>query len=206
MKLHEPQCPSLAMPERLVRYAEASMPTRLGDFRLVIYRTESGLEPIAIVEGDPAGEGTLARVHSECWTGEVLGSLRCDCREQLEASLEAIRARGRGVVVYLRQEGRGIGLGNKVRAYGLQDGGADTVDANLMLGFPDDMRTYEVAAAILDDLRVRSVELMTNNPRKLAALEALGIHVIQRLPHWSADHEHNHGYLQVKRARQGHLP
>ncbi|VBY40143.1 GTP cyclohydrolase II [Burkholderia pseudomallei] len=206
MRLPEARRASVVISDRLVRYAESTLPTRVGSFRLIVYRTESGQEPIAIVAGDPAGERTLARVHSECWTGEVLGSLRCDCREQLEAALTAIRERGRGLVVYLRQEGRGIGLGNKVRAYDLQDRGADTVDANRLLGFPDDLRTYEFAASIFDDLGVRSVDLMTNNPRKIEALKALGVRVDRRISHWSAEHEHNQGYLRAKRARLGHLP
>lgn len=205
MKLPEPACTTLQMPLRLERYAECTLPTNIGKFRLIVYRSEEGLEPMAIIAGDPSGEGTLARVHSECWTAEALGSLRCDCRDQLDAALAAIYKRGRGVIVYLRQEGRGIGLGNKVRAYALQEHGADTVEANQLLGFPDDLRTYELAAAILDDLRVRSVELMTNNPGKLGALEAHGIRIERRLPHWRAEQDYNRGYLETKRRRQGHL-
>lgn len=201
MKRDEPLAPML----HLERYAECTLPTRLGNFRLIIYRSDAGREPMAIVAGDPAGEATLARVHSECWTAETLGSLRCDCRDQLEAALAAIQERGRGVIVYLRQEGRGIGLANKVRAYALQEHGADTVDANRMLGFPDDLRTYETAAAIFADLGVRSVELMTNNPGKLGTLEAHGIRIERRLAHWRAEQEHNREYLITKRQRQGHL-
>lgn len=188
------------------RYAESILPTDIGEFRLIVYRSEDGQESMAIVSGSPAGEHTLARVHSECWTGEAIGSLRCDCREQLDAGLRAIQRRGRGVVVYLRQEGRGIGLGNKVRAYSLQDRGADTVDANRLLGFSDDMRTYEVAAAILDDLGVQSVELMTNNPAKIEALKLLGVRIEKRISHWGCEQKHNQGYIDAKRARFGHLP
>lgn len=192
-------------PERLERYAECSLPTHAGHFRLLVYRARDGLEAMAVVAGEPAGEATLVRVHSECWTGETLGSLRCDCRDQLDGALAAIGERTRGVLVYLRQEGRGIGLANKVRAYALQQCGADTVEANRLLGFADDLRTYDVAAAILHDLQVRSVELMTNNPLKLDALEAHGIRVERRLPHWRAEQEFNRDYLETKRRRQGHL-
>ena len=206
MRAAESHSTCIARPDPLMRYAESTLPTRLGSFRLIVYRTKSGQEPIAIVAGDPSGEGTLARVHSECWTGEALGSLRCDCREQLEAALTAIRKRGRGVVVYLRQEGRGIGLGNKVRAYALQDRGVDTVDANRLLGFQDDLRTYELAAAIFGDIGVRSVELMTNNPLKIEALKAHGVRIAERISHWGAEHDCNSAYLRVKRTRLGHLP
>ena len=200
-----PLQPPLPLAAPLQRYAECELPTNHGVFRLMVYRSEEGLEPLAIVAGEPAGDATLARVHSECWTGEALGSLRCDCRDQLDAALAALRQRGRGVVVYLRQEGRGIGLANKVRAYALQQAGADTVEANRLLGFPDDLRTYELAAAVLADLGVRSVELMTNNPLKLEALAAHGIGIAGRLPHWRAEQEYNRGYLATKRLRQGHL-
>jgi len=205
MKLPDAAEVPLRMPLRLERYAECALPTKAGNFRLIVYRSTEGLEPMAIVAGDPSGEATLARVHSECWTAEALGSLRCDCRDQLDAALAAIQERGRGVVVYLRQEGRGIGLANKVRAYALQQHGADTVEANRLLGFPDDLRTYDMAAAILDDLHVRSVELMTNNPLKLGALEAHGIRIERRLAHWRAEQEYNREYLETKRRRQGHL-
>ena len=194
------------------RYAEATMPTVHGGLRLVIYRTALGATPglpgpdehMAIVAGDPAGDDVLARVHSECWTGETLGSLRCDCREQLDQALAAIHESGRGVVVYLRQEGRGIGLGNKIRAYALQNQGADTVEANQRLGFAPDLRSYELAAAILDDLGVRSVALLTNNPDKVEGLEAAGVQVRRRVPHWVGLHEHNRDYLEVKRRKLRH--
>ena len=195
-----PPQPSL----RVTRYADASMPMRAGTLRVVVYRVGDGVEEhMAIVAGDPSGEAVPARVHSECWTGETLGSLKCDCREQLDGALDAIAAAGRGVVVYLRQEGRGIGLGNKIRAYALQNDGADTVEANAALGFAPDLRSYELAAAILSDLGVRSVELMTNNPDKVRGLEAAGVPVT-RVPHWVEGHEHNRAYLEAKRQKLGH--
>jgi len=191
------------------RYAQASMPTRLGALAVVVYREAENPEKehLAIIAGPPealAGEQVLARVHSECWTGETLGSLKCDCREQLDRALEAIVEAGRGVVVYLRQEGRGIGLGNKIRAYALQAEGADTVEANEKLGFAADLRSYELAAAILSDLGVKSVALMTNNPDKMAGLEQAGVKVLERVPHWGAAQEHNRDYLEVKQTKLGH--
>jgi GTP cyclohydrolase II len=188
------------------RYAEAEIPTRHGPFRVVVYRFNgAGEEHLALVRGEVKGERVLCRVHSECMTGEVLGSLKCDCREQLDRAMEAVAAEGRGVIVYLRQEGRGIGLGNKIRAYALQAEGKDTVEANLALGFAADLRSYEQAAAILRDLGVVSVALMTNNPEKLAGLEQAGVTVAAHVPHWVAHHEHNREYLEVKRAKLGHL-
>ena len=164
-------------------------------------------EHVAIIAGEVAavaGEDVLCRIHSECWTGETLGSLKCDCREQLDRAIEAIVAKGRGVVVYMRQEGRGIGLGNKIRAYALQEKGADTVDANLELGFAADLRSYDLAARMLDDLGVRSVALMTNNPDKIAGLEKAGVRVLHRVPHWGTSQEHNRDYLDVKQKKLGH--
>jgi 3,4-dihydroxy 2-butanone 4-phosphate synthase/GTP cyclohydrolase II len=164
-------------------------------------------EHVAIVRGDVAGaEAVLCRVHSECLTGEVFGSLKCDCRAQLDKALAAIAAEGRGVVVYLRQEGRGIGLGNKIRAYALQAEGKDTVEANLALGFAADLRSYDMAASILAELGVSSIALMTNNPEKLDGLEQAGVRIAAHVPHWVEDHEHNREYLEVKRAKMGHLP
>jgi GTP cyclohydrolase II len=199
----------------VVRYSQAGMPTRLGHLTVVVYREpgrpghedREDKEHLAIVAGPPetlGGSGVLARVHSECWTGETLGSLKCDCREQFDLALESILQEGRGVVVYLRQEGRGIGLGNKIRAYALQELGADTVEANLELGFAVDLRSYELAAAILHDLGVSSVRLMTNNPDKVAGLEAAGIGVDTRVPHHGSSHEHNRDYLAVKQKKLGH--
>lgn len=199
------------------RYSSTTIPSALGPLFLVVYREEGALaeggepkEHMAIIAGSLAalaqggGEGVLSRIHSECWTGETLGSLKCDCREQLDRALAAIVEAGRGVVVYLRQEGRGIGLGNKVKAYALQEQGADTVEANQQLGFAADLRSYEIAAAIFADLGVHSVALMTNNPDKLAGLEKAGVRVLERVPHWGSHHEHNRDYLEVKRQKLGH--
>src|SRR5450432_1036183 len=197
----------------LIRYAEAEIPTAHGPLRVFVYRDQSASdhapaeEHVAIVAGDLAGvSNVLTRVHSECWTSEVLGSLKCDCREQLDAAIDRIAAEGTGVVVYLRQEGRGIGLGNKVRAYALQNGGADTVEANLALGFEADARRYDLAAAILEDLDVRSIRLLTNNPLKVAGLRTAGVNVASRLAHWVGENQHNSAYLAVKRRKMGHHP
>ncbi|UCH29058.1 MAG: GTP cyclohydrolase II [Myxococcales bacterium] len=189
------------------RYAEAQLPTRFGPFRVVVYRElGAGKEHLAIIAGEVEGaEDLLIRVHSECLTGEVLHSLKCDCRDQLDMALERIQAAGRGAVLYLRQEGRGIGLGNKIRAYAKQDEGLDTVDANLALGFEEDQRGYHMAADMLRDLGVDSVALMTNNPRKVEGLEADGIMVTRREPHEVEAHEHNREYLKTKQDRLGHI-
>jgi GTP cyclohydrolase II len=191
------------------RYAESDVPTEYGVVRAVVYRVGESLPPeehVALVVGDVASgdEPVLTRVHSECWTGEVMRSQKCDCRDQLDLALHAVTARGRGVVVYLRQEGRGIGLGNKVRAYALQQEGADTVDANRLLGFADDARRYDVAAAILGDLGVRSVALMTNNPAKVQGLVDGGIVVTERVALKGESNEHNAEYLAVKARKMGH--
>src|SRR5215470_8681540 len=189
------------------RYSEAEIPTDLGPFRVVVYRFGNGAVPeehVAIVRGDVRGaESVMTRVHSECLTGEVFHSLKCDYRDQLDKALEAIAAAGTGVLVYLRQEGRGIGLGNKIRAYALQAEGADTVEANEQLGFAADLRSYDLAAAILEDLGVSSVALMTNNPDKCAGLEKAGIRVDRRVPHWGEGNEHNRDYIAVKRSKLG---
>jgi GTP cyclohydrolase II/3,4-dihydroxy 2-butanone 4-phosphate synthase/GTP cyclohydrolase II len=193
----------------VTRYAEAEVPTEYGLVRTVVYRVGEATPPeehVALVVGDVAsGEApVLSRVHSECWTGEVLHSQKCDCREQLDRALAAVSDAGRGVVVYLRQEGRGIGLGNKVRAYALQSEGVDTVDANRLLGFADDARTYEVAAAILRDLGVSRVALMTNNPSKVRGLADCGIEVVEQVALKAEPNEHNAEYLAVKARRMGH--
>jgi GTP cyclohydrolase II len=189
------------------RYAEAQLPTRFGPFRVVVYR-ELGAdkEHLAVIAGEVDGaEDLLVRVHSECLTGEVLHSLKCDCRDQLDLALERIQAAGKGAVLYLRQEGRGIGLGNKIRAYAKQDEGLDTVDANLALGFEDDQRGYHMAADMLRDLGVKSVALMTNNPRKVKGLESDGIEVTRREPHEVEAHDYNREYLKTKQDRLGHI-
>lgn len=193
----------------VARYAEADVPTEYGYFRTVVYR-EAGGEPaeehVALVAGDvKAGDApVLVRVHSECWTGEVMRSKKCDCRHQLDVAMRRIAAEGRGVLVYLRQEGRGIGLGNKVRAYALQQQGVDTVEANRLLGFADDARTYGVAVAILRDLGVSRVRLLTNNPRKVQGLEAGKIEVAERVPIKAEANEHNANYLAAKAKKLGH--
>ncbi len=202
----------------LSRYSEARLPTPYGEFRVVVYRTGQrgnlgsttvGIpdeEHVAMVLGDVTGDNVLTRVHSSCFTGEVLHSLRCDCGAQLDAALEKIGREGRGVVSYLVQEGRGIGLGNKIRAYALQDHGKDTVEANLELGFEADSRHYDLAAAMLSDLGVRSVRLMTNNPAKRRGLEEAGIVVAALEAHRVGLTEHNAQYLEAKREKMGHLP
>jgi 3,4-dihydroxy 2-butanone 4-phosphate synthase/GTP cyclohydrolase II len=185
--------------------AEAALPTRFGDFRIAVFRA-LGTEVIAISRGALAGHGpTLVRLHSECLTGDALGSLRCDCGEQLQTALETIAREGRGVVLYLRHEGRGIGLFNKVRAYALQDRGLDTVDANVALGLPIDARDYTAAAWVLGQLGIRDVRLITNNPAKIAALREHGVSIVERVPVEMAPNPANAGYLKVKADRMGHL-
>ncbi len=188
-------------------YAESPLPTRHGMLRAMVFREKgSGKEHVVAVKGDLRGqEGVPVRVHSECLTSEILGSLKCDCREQLEKALDLIARSERGAVIYLRQEGRGIGLGNKIRAYALQARGADTYEANRALGFEDDLRRYDIAARILEHLEVRSIDLITNNPLKIAGLEAEGITVRQRIPSPAPSNPHNIGYLRTKRERTGHL-
>ena len=194
--------------ENLVeRVAETRLPTRHGDYTAYGYRiTVDGSEHIALVHGDVSGpEPVLTRVHSECLTGDVFGSERCDCGPQLDEALRRIVAEGRGVVVYLRgHEGRGIGLVAKLQAYQLQDGGRDTVDANLDLGLPADARHYGTATQVLRDLGIESVRLMTNNPDKTTSLEDFGIRVAERVPLSIHPTEHNQAYLQTKRDRMGH--
>ena len=186
--------------------AVAQLPTRFGSFRIVAFwNNRDAKEHVALVHGDVMGTEDLpTRLHSECLTGDVMGSLRCDCRDQLEVALRKIGVMERGVVLYMRQEGRGIGLINKVRAYALQDRGLDTVDANLALGFRDDERDYSVAAHMLASLNVGSIRLMTNNPRKIQELEKLGIKVTGRIPHVIPATEWNRFYLETKAARSGH--
>ena len=187
--------------------AQATLPTRYGEFRTLVFTVEGDArEHLALIHGQPSGkERVVVRVHSECITGEVFGSLRCDCGAQLDSAMREVVRRGTGIILYLRQEGRGIGLTNKIRAYALQDQGADTVDANRLLGLPDDARTYEAAAAMLHHLGVRSIELITNNPEKVRALEELGIQVAARIPSLVPVGTEARRYLEVKRDRMHHL-
>jgi 3,4-dihydroxy 2-butanone 4-phosphate synthase / GTP cyclohydrolase II len=194
--------------EKLVRReTDVDLPTRSGDFRLVAYSTSlDQAVHLALVRGSiRPGETALVRVHSECLTGDVFHSLRCDCGEQMEAALEAIDARGAGVFLYMRQEGRGIGLVNKLKAYALQDEGRDTVEANRQLGFADDLRDYGVGAQILADLGVGRMELLTNNPRKVVGLEGYGLEIVARIPLEIVPNGRNLRYLQTKKEKLGHL-
>src|SRR5256885_1111276 len=185
--------------------ADASLPTRWGDFRISVFRFD-GTEVVALTRGEvDDGEPVLVRLHSDCFTGDVLGSLRCDCGDQLRASLAMIGAADRGVLLYLDHEGRGIGLFNKVRAYVLQDGALDTVDANVELGLPIDARDYSAAASVLQELGIRSVRLMTNNPAKILGLEMHGVDVLERVPLETIPNEINAPYLRAKALRMGHL-
>ena len=187
--------------------AMAELPTRFGDFHIIAFENNrDGQEHVAIVKGDVIGaQDVPVRLHSECLTGDALGSLRCDCRDQLETSLMAIGQMERGMVLYLRQEGRGIGLINKIRAYSLQDQGLDTVEANHALGFRDDERDYAVAAHMLRSLKIESVRLITNNPKKIRQLVDYGIQVSGRIPHIMEPNEYNRFYLETKAAKSGHM-
>ncbi len=194
--------------ERLIeRVAEASLPTGYGDFLSIAYK--SAIDPdehVALVRGDLDGDQpVLVRVHSECLTGDVFHSLRCDCGEQIDLAMRAIADEGRGVFVYMRQEGRGIGLHNKIRAYALQDEGLDTVEANEALGFDSDIRDYGIGAQILADLGVRNIRLLTNNPRKVIGLEGYGLQVVETVPIIAKPNPRNLKYLETKRKKMGHL-
>ena len=187
--------------------SQATVPTRHGELRFIVFRhdADADKEHVALVRGDPSGHDVLVRAHSECLTSEVFGSLRCDCAQQLDRALELIACAERGIVVYLRQEGRGIGLADKIRAYALQQElGLDTVDANRALRLPDDARRYDAAAAIFEELGVESVRLMTNNPAKIEALRALGVDVRERVPIVVPSHPMSHAYLRAKRERMQH--
>jgi GTP cyclohydrolase II len=202
------ECPGYGHDHVCVRIvAVAKLPSRFGDFRIVAFwNNRDQKDHIAIVHGDVVGaENVPTRMHSECLTGDVIGSLRCDCRDQLETALKKIGELERGVVLYLRQEGRGIGLANKIRAYALQDQGMDTVEANLALGFRDDERDYAIAAHMLHSLGISSVHLMTNNPTKVQQLEQYGVTVSLRLPHLLPPNPHNRFYLETKAQRSGHF-
>lgn len=191
----------------VARVACSSIQTPMGEFETIAYRSEvEPYEHVALVRGDvTSNEPVVVRIHSQCLTGDVFGSLRCDCGEQLQQAFTQIAREGRGVLVYMRQEGRGIGLGNKIRAYALQDKGRDTVQANLDLGFKEDLRDYGIAAQILRALGVSRVRLLTNNPRKIAGLARYGIQVVERLALESTPHHDNIEYLRTKREKLGHF-
>ena len=188
------------------RVAEAELPTRSGEFHVIAYESMlDGREHLAIIKGDPSSKrGVLVRMHSECMTGDVFGSMRCDCGEQLMAAMSRIDAEGQGAIVYLRQEGRGIGLGNKVKAYQLQDEGLDTVEANEKLGFKPDLRDYGIGAQILLDLNLHSIRLLTNNPRKIVGLDGYDIEITGSEPLQVEPNQHNKRYLETKRSKLGH--
>ncbi|MGM9558907.1 bifunctional 3,4-dihydroxy-2-butanone-4-phosphate synthase/GTP cyclohydrolase II [Anaerovibrio slackiae] len=189
------------------KIAEADLPSKYGHFRIHAYESKlDGKCHLAIMKGEVKGkEDVLVRVHSECLTGDALGSLRCDCGDQLAIALKRIEAEGTGVVLYMRQEGRGIGLGNKMRAYELQDQGKDTVEANVLLGFAPDERDYGIGAQILADLGLTTIRLMTNNPAKRAGLEGYGLKIVDRVPLETPRNEYNEEYMKVKRTKMGHI-
>lgn len=205
---HEHCCDGYGPEQICVRIvAIAELPSRFGQFHVVaFYNNKDGKEHAALVHGDVIGaEKVPVRLHSECLTGDVFGSLRCDCRDQLETALRTIGQMDNGILLYLRQEGRGIGFINKIRAYTLQDQGLDTVEANLALGFRDDEREYWIAAHMLDSLKVRSICLMTNNPRKIEELKRYGIRIEERIPLVIPANPYNEFYLQTKARKSGHL-
>ena len=188
------------------RVARASLPTCYGTFEIFVYETPEHKEHVVLTVGAiDDGEPVLVRVHSECLTGDVFGSSRCDCGEQLDDSLRILQEQGRGILLYLRQEGRGIGLAKKISAYALQEQGLDTVEANLALGLPEDIRDYRVAAEILLDLGVWRARLLTNNPAKIEGLERYGVEVVERVPLSMSPNPLNVGYLRTKREKMGHL-
>jgi GTP cyclohydrolase II len=187
--------------------AQAKLPTRYGDFIIAGFRTSrGGKEHTALIRGDVSGKsGVPVRIHSECHTGDIFGSLKCDCREQLDASIRYIASKQFGVLIYLRQEGRGIGLLNKIKAYHLQDLGLDTIEANECLGFPGDLREYSDAAKIISILQIKSVALLTNNPEKIEGIKKEGIEVTCRIPLRATPNKHNRRYLTTKLKKMGHL-
>jgi GTP cyclohydrolase II len=188
------------------RVAQAGLPTRYGTFEMFVYDAPDHKEHVALTLGALDGGGpVLVRAHSECLTGDVFGSSRCDCGEQLDESLRFLQEQGCGVLLYLRQEGRGIGLAKKISAYALQEQGLDTVEANHALGLPEDMRDYRVAAEMLLDLGVRKARLLTNNPAKVEGLQRYGVEVVERLPLGISPNPSNLGYLRTKREKMGHL-
>lgn len=198
--------PSQTQSEILQSSISAQLPSRFGMFRIKVFRDIHNLEHAVIYTGDISdGEPVLTRIHSECLTGDTLGSLRCDCGFQLEAALRKIHERGRGALLYMRQEGRGIGLFNKIEAYHLQDGGLDTVEANLRLGFPADGRSYSLCAEIMRAMGFDKVILMTNNPAKINDIARHGITVVDREPLEYGENKYNEGYLRTKESKMGHL-
>ena len=208
MELLTPQPQQMASPIQVKKVAEADFPSRFGHFRILGFEGRIGdqsEELVVLQMGEAQGAPPLVRIHSQCLTGDVFHSLRCDCRAQLELALETIAREGRGLLIYEPKEGRGIGLLNKLRAYELQDQGADTVEANEQLGFEADLRGYQLPGAILRDLGIEAVRLMSNNPEKIAALEAAGVQVVERVPALVAPVDSTEDYLRTKREKLGHL-
>lgn len=189
--------------KKIHKTAESNLPTKFGNFKISVYKNSDGLEHVVLKTGD-LKETVLTRIHSQCFTSDTLLSMRCDCREQLQKSMELIGKNGSGVVLYLNQEGRGIGLTNKIKAYSLQDEGLDTVEANLSLGLPVDARDYQVVAAILEDLEIKSIKLLTNNPDKIEQLQKYGVVVSERVPIEIKSNPTNSFYLKTKKEKMGH--
>ena len=205
--MSETVAPAANSAQDLVFVESCRLPTRWAEFQMhAFFEASTGKEHVVLTLGNVAdGEPVLSRIHSECLTGDALFSLRCDCGPQLEAAMERIGQEGRGIILYLRQEGRGIGLSNKIRAYRLQDEGKDTVEANVHLGFDADLRDYSLCKLMLDTVGVKRLRLMTNNPRKVEAMKSLGFDCVERIAHEVAANPYNQHYLEVKRGKLGHL-